>query len=492
MDCLNYPPMTRESAISRATRHFDEGAFIADLARRVAYRTESQVPASRPHLAEYLVQELGPSFERIGFKVEICDNPVPDGGPLLVAERIEDANLPTVLSYGHGDVIRGQAEQWRAGLSPWELKQEGGRYYGRGSADNKAQHSINIAALATVIAERGRLGFNAKFLIETGEEVGSPGLAGVLRARTHAAQGRRADRLRRPAPVGAAADDLSRLARRDQHGFQRRSARRRASLGQLGRAACQSRRHTRARAGEHSHARRQGPRAGDPAVEIPASVRKALADCAVEPGADEPAVDDWWGEPGFTRAEKVYGWHTFEVLAFRTGNPENPVNAIPGRATAHCQIRFVAGSDPHSFVPALRRHLDAEGFGRVKVAQAKKGFFHATRLDPDHPWVRWAAESIARTTGTKPAILPNIGGSLPNECFADTLGLADDLGAALVCGMLAARARRTRARADSARRPADDDRPLLGPCRGGRASVKNPLFAVCRPHARVVSFEDKK
>src|SRR5476649_1708613 len=168
--------MTRESAISRATRHFDEGAFIADLARRVAYRTESQVPESRPHLTEYLVQEIGPSFERLGFKVEICDNPVAGGGPLLVAERIEDANLPTVLSYGHGDVIRGLAEQWRTGLAPWELKQEGSRYYGRGSADNKAQHSINIAALATVIAERGKLGFNAKFLVETGEEVGSPGL----------------------------------------------------------------------------------------------------------------------------------------------------------------------------------------------------------------------------------------------------------------------------------------------------------------------------
>ncbi|HWP90096.1 MAG TPA: peptidase dimerization domain-containing protein, partial [Burkholderiales bacterium] len=146
-------------------------------------------------------------------------------------------------------------------------------------------------------------------------------------------------------------------------------------------------------------------------------------DCAVEPGADEPAVDDWWGEPGFTRAEKVYGWHTFEVLAFRTGNPENPVNAIPGRATAHCQIRFVAGADPHSFVPALRKHLAAHGFDKVRVEQAKKGFFHATRLDPDHPWVHWAVESIARTTGAKPAVLPNIGGSLPNECFADTLGL---------------------------------------------------------------------
>jgi acetylornithine deacetylase/succinyl-diaminopimelate desuccinylase-like protein len=148
-----------------------------------------------------------------------------------------------------------------------------------------------------------------------------------------------------------------------------------------------------------------------------------LADCAVEPGATEPAVDDAWGEPGLSRAEKVYGWNTFEVLAFRTGNPDHPVNAIPGRASAHCQIRFVAGTDPATFVLALRRHLDARGFGHVVVKAAEKGFFHATRLDPEHPWVRFAADSIARTTGAPPAVLPNIGGSLPNECFADILGL---------------------------------------------------------------------
>jgi hypothetical protein len=81
-----------------------------------------------------------------------------------------------MLCYGHGDVIRGLEGQWRDGLSPWVLKQEGERWYGRGSADNKAQHSINMAALAMVIAERGRLGFNARFMLETGEEMGSPGL----------------------------------------------------------------------------------------------------------------------------------------------------------------------------------------------------------------------------------------------------------------------------------------------------------------------------
>ena len=168
--------MTRESAISRATRHFDEGQFIADLARRVAIRTESQIPESRPYMDVYLKDEITPAFERMGFSTEILPNPVDGVGPILLAERIENPALPTVLMYGHGDVIRGLEDQWRAGIGPWQLKQEGDKYYGRGTADNKGQHSVNMAAMQTVLDERGKLGFNVKFMLETGEELSSPGL----------------------------------------------------------------------------------------------------------------------------------------------------------------------------------------------------------------------------------------------------------------------------------------------------------------------------
>jgi hypothetical protein len=37
--------------------------------------------------------------------------------------------------------------------------------------------------------------------------------------------------------------------------------------------------------------------------------------------------------------------------------------------------------------------------------------------------VRWAAASLERSTGKRPALLPNLGGSLPNDIFADQLGL---------------------------------------------------------------------
>jgi len=415
--------MTRESAISSATLYYDEGRLIEDLRRRVAIRSESQIAQSRAHLSEYLTQEIGPALADMGFRTELFDNPVEGGGPLLIAERIEDERVPTMLSYGHGDVIRGLAEQWRSGLDPWTLKQEGERYYGRGSADNKGQHSINMASLATVLKARGRLGFNVKFLMETSEELGSPGL--------HAFCERERERLKADVFI---ASDGPRLS----------ASRPTIFLGSRGALNVTLRVDLRQGA---NHSGNWGGLLANPGVvlahaiasivtrngqvlareilpaAIPPSVKAALEDCPVEPIEGEPSVDDWWGEPGFTRAEKVFGWNTFEVLAFRTGNPDNPVNAIPGQAVAYCQIRFVAGTDPESLVPALRRHLDAHGFQQVQLELSRKSVMAATRLDPAHPWVKWAAQSIQRSTGVQPAVLPNLGGTLPNECFADVLGL---------------------------------------------------------------------
>ena len=157
---------------------------------------------------------------------------------------------------------------------------------------------------------------------------------------------------------------------------------------------------------------------------LPNSVRMALADCAVEGGDDAPEIDPDWGEPGLTPSEKVYGWCSFEVLAFTTGNPENPVNAIPpqrqGDLPDPLRRRRRPGEFPAGAAPPSRRARLSDG---ARSSAGSKAYFAATRLDPDHPWVRWAAASIEETTGKTPAILPNLGGSLPNDIFADDLGL---------------------------------------------------------------------
>ncbi len=413
----------RGAAIESAARYFDSGGFVEDLARRVAFATTSQEADSGPALRAYLGDEITPTLEALGYVCAIHDNPRPEYGPFLIARRVEDPALPTVLTYGHGDVVRGQDQAWREGLSPWKVVIEGERIYGRGTADNKGQHTINLAAIATVLAARGALGFNSTVLIETGEETGSPGLAEFCSAHR--------DELAADVLIGS---DGPRL-RPDQptvFGGTRGVINFELSLE--------------LRAGAH-HSGNWGGLIANPGIvlahalasitdrrgqirvpewrptTLTESVRAAIAGCEVDGGDDGPAIDPDWGEASLTPAERVFGWNSFEVLAFRTGNPDRPVNAIPPSAIAYCQLRFVVGIDPGDVLPALERHLAREGFGNVRVAPSRATSMAATRLDPDNPWARWALASIERTLGKAPVLLPNLGGTLPNDVFAGILGM---------------------------------------------------------------------
>ena len=415
--------MSRTESIADIERYFDGGGFVADLARRVAIPTESQNPERGADLRRYLEGEMQASFERLGFGCRIFDNPVGKYGPFLIAERIEDPALATVLSYGHGDVIRGQDASWQPGLDPWVLKREGERLYGRGTADNKGQHSINLGAMAAAITARGVLGFNLKVLIETGEEVGSPGLKqfcsenkALLKADVFiASDGPRLQPGRPTIFLGSrGAFNLDLLVDLREGGHH--SGNWGGLLANPGVILA------------HALASITGPK-GEIRVKewrpntLTPSVREALAGLEVDGGADGPKVDPDWGEPGLTPAERVFGWSSFEVLAFTTGNPERPVNAIPPRASCHCQLRYVVGVDPADIVASLQRHLADAGLPMVKVTAAREGFFPATRLDPKHPWVVWVKKSLEKTSRQPTAILPNLGGSLPNDVFSDLLGL---------------------------------------------------------------------
>src|SRR3981189_3698832 len=170
---------TRADAIENAREQLRSGAFLGELNRRVGYRTESQNSTSGAALRAYLEEDLQPAFAALDFSTRLIESPT-GRGPYLLAEYHEDSSLPTLLTYGHGDVVDGMVGEWRDNLDPWQTTTKGERVYGRGTADNKGQHSINLSALAAVREARGgRLGFNAKFIIEMGEEIGSPDLRQV-------------------------------------------------------------------------------------------------------------------------------------------------------------------------------------------------------------------------------------------------------------------------------------------------------------------------
>src|SRR3954453_15932363 len=174
--------MNRTDAIARARRHLHSGDFLGELARRVAYPTESQNHARRDCLRAYLEEELRPSFAQLDFSTRVIESPT-GANPYLLGDYRENVAAPTVLMYGHGDVVDGMSGEWRDNLDPWRTTVVDDRVYGRGTADNKGQHSINLSALRAVHEARGgRLGFNAKFIVEMGEEIGSPDLSRVCEA----------------------------------------------------------------------------------------------------------------------------------------------------------------------------------------------------------------------------------------------------------------------------------------------------------------------
>ena len=131
---------------------------------------------------------------------------------------------------------------------------------------------------------------------------------------------------------------------------------------------------------------------------VPAAVRAVLDGCPVGGGGEAANIDSDWGEPGLTSAEKIYGWNSFIVLSMLSGRPENPVNAVAPKATAHCQIRYTVDSDPAEFEPALRQHLDEQGFPEVRIENAGVRM-PASRTDPNYPWVRWTARSMEKSLG---------------------------------------------------------------------------------------------
>lgn len=414
----------REGAIARAQDLFDSGAYVAKLAELVSVPTQSNPPTHQHELQRYCNYYIGPMMRDMGFDYQVLENPEAAHGPVLVAHRKEKASLPTVLIYGHGDVVRAMPERWRPDLDPWVLKVEGDKIYGRGVVDNKGQHLVAIESLRAVMEERGgELGFNVKVMIETGEEAGSPGLYEFLRRHRDLCAADVFIALDGPRQSFSVPD---------------------ITLGTRGGIGIDL--VVDLRPGSH-HSGHWGGLLKDPGVilshaiasiisrdgrilvrgwtpaEVPESVRRAAQAVVVEDHPGTPVPDEGWGEPGLSRSERIYTWSSAIVLASVCGQPESPVPAVAGFAKARIQLRHTVDVKASEVVPALRAHLQAQGFPEVQVVEVtERDWFPPSRTDPEDPWVQRVARSMRKTTGRSPNIVPNIGASGPSEFFKEVLG----------------------------------------------------------------------
>ena len=97
-----------------------------------------------------------------------------EGNPMVYGEYHVADGAPTVLVYGHYDVMPAEPlELWKS--NPFEPEVRDGRLYARGADDDKGQSLIQVKAFEYLVRE-GRMKANVKFIFEGEEEIGSPSL----------------------------------------------------------------------------------------------------------------------------------------------------------------------------------------------------------------------------------------------------------------------------------------------------------------------------
>lgn len=97
-----------------------------------------------------------------------------EGNPVVYAEKIIDAKLPTVIVYAHYDVMPvDPIEKWNT--KPFEPVIKDGKIWARGADDDKGQGFMHAKAFELMV-KTNTLPCNVKFMIEGEEEIGSPSL----------------------------------------------------------------------------------------------------------------------------------------------------------------------------------------------------------------------------------------------------------------------------------------------------------------------------
>lgn len=98
------------------------------------------------------------------------------GNPVVYGEKSIDPAKPTVLVYGHYDVMPvAPLELWNT--KPFEPVVKDGRIWARGADDDKGQSFMQAKAFEFMV-KTGQLPCNVKFMLEGEEEIGSGSLYG--------------------------------------------------------------------------------------------------------------------------------------------------------------------------------------------------------------------------------------------------------------------------------------------------------------------------
>lgn len=340
-----------------------------------------------------------------------------EGNPLVYGEWLGAAGKPTLLFYGHYDVQPPDPlSEWLS--PPFEPEVRGDNIYARGAADDKGLTLILIKAVEAVLATRGVLPCNVKFLVEGEEESGGEHIESYVATKP--------PRLAADAAVicdtEMFAPELPTLciglrgivygelivegAKQDLHSGVYGGAAPNPLMA-IAEILC-------ALKDSNGHILIPGfyDRVRKPAMEEQAAWAN-LPFNEEEYTANEVKVRELTGEPGYSVFERTWARPTLEVHGIRGGFiGEGAKTVIPARALAKVSARLVADQDPAEAVSQLQAAV-TQATPKGVTAEFKLIHGAAPSLtNPDDPFIKAAATAMTTVFG-KETVYTRSGGSIP-------------------------------------------------------------------------------
>jgi acetylornithine deacetylase/succinyl-diaminopimelate desuccinylase-like protein len=324
---------------------------------------------------------------------------------------------PTLLLYGHFDVQPPDPlELWRS--PPFEPVVSDGTITARGAADMKGNLLLMIIAFEALLATRGSLPVNVKFLFEGQEEIGSRDLASLVAA----------ERNRLACDLILTADGMQWDV--DQPAM---------LMSTKGACVLQVDLET---AAMDLHSGLYGgtvPNALHALVELLGTLRDREGRICVEGFYDDVkplsseerrainavpfdekayksgiGVDALPGEPGYSVYERAWARPTLDLNGMWGGYEGDSVKTvIPAKAHAKISCRLVAGQEPSVIVGKIEEHLRRHSPPGARVTFVRPGLeARAYRVPLDHAGVAPVAEVLQKAYN-RPPYFVGVGGSLP-------------------------------------------------------------------------------
>jgi hypothetical protein len=356
-------------------------------------------------------------------KAEICQTP---GFPVVYGEKIIDANLPTVLVYGHYDVQPADPyELWNS--PPFEPVVMDGNIYARGACDDKGQIYMHVKAFEMMV-KNNALPCNVKFMIEGEEEIGSANLEGFAQEN---AEKLKADVIL-ISDTSMIADDVPSITtglrglsylevevtgpNRDLHS------------GVYGGAVANPINALCAMIASMQDADKRITIPGfyDDVAEVSAAEREAMgkAPFSIDDYKKHLDIDEVMGEKGYTTLERVSIRPTFDVNGIWGGyTGQGAKTVLPSKAYAKISMRLVPNQSSEKIMKLFEDYFVsiAPASVRVKVSPHHGG---EAAVTPTDSLAYKAAEKAMEKTFGKTPIPLRTGGSIPIvTMFERVLGL---------------------------------------------------------------------